>query len=214
MDHHGLRDPSQQPERRGRDEPRPVLLPPAGNRPSPMPTKWEFNLNWPKEFTAQVEGGKPIHAYIQLPGDPANTWRDWTPQSTGICWTYSSPADNVNPNNLPNCGGQYGKITVNNVPAGRRSGSPCTSTSRSRARRNRSPSRSRRPTVRSGPTSRSSTSRLGSSSERAPHRPACRPGKKVTVVYGTTVKASGNPVGGVWLKVQQEPGLPCTSRAM
>jgi hypothetical protein len=31
-------------------------------------------------------------------------------------------------------------------------------------------------------------------------------GKKVTVVYGTTVDVSGNPVGGVWLKVQQGTG--------
>ena len=86
--------------------------------PFSVATKWEFNLNWPKEFTAQVEGGNPIHAYVQLAGDPAEHVARLDPQSTGSCWTYSSPADNVNPTNLPNCGGQYGKITVNNVPAG------------------------------------------------------------------------------------------------
>ena len=53
-------------------------------------TQWQFNVNWPKEFTAQTEGGQPIHAYVQYATDPANTWRDWTPQSTGICWTFSS----------------------------------------------------------------------------------------------------------------------------
>ena len=31
-------------------------------------------------------------------------------------------------------------------------------------------------------------------------------GKKVTAVYGTTVNASGSPVGGVWMKVQQGTG--------
>src|SRR6185369_5111300 len=88
--------------------------------PYSIPTQWQFNLNWPKEFTAQIEGGQPIHAYIQYATDPANTWRDWTPQSTGICWTYSSPTNNAA--NVKQCGTpggtQYGTITVNNVPAG------------------------------------------------------------------------------------------------
>ena len=175
--------------------------------PFSVATKWEFNLNWPKEFTAQMEGGNPIHAYVQLVGDPANTWRDWTPQSTGSCWTYSSPADNVNPNNLPNCGGQYGKITVNNVPAGAKvwvtvhldfALKGTTQPQSITLPKTYGPFRSditikHQQTGLILGTSTSQTNLLGR-------------GKKVTVVYGTTVNGAGNPVGGVWMKVQQGTG--------
>ncbi len=175
--------------------------------PFSVATKWEFNLNWPKEFTAQMEGGNPIHAYVQLAGDPANTWRDWTPQSTGSCWTYSSPADNVNPNNLPNCGGQYGKITVNNVPAGAKvwvtvhldfALKGTTQPQSITLPKTYGPFRSditikHQQTGLILGTSTSQTNLLGR-------------GKKVTVVYGTTVNGAGNPVGGVWMKVQQGTG--------
>jgi uncharacterized repeat protein (TIGR01451 family) len=170
-------------------------------------TKFEFSLNWPKEFTSQTEGGQPIHAYVQLAGDPANTWRDWTPQSTGICWTYSAPADNVNPNNLPNCTGDYGKITVNNVPAGAKvwvtahldfALKGTTQPTSIQTPKNYGPFRSNI-TIKhqqSGlilGTSTSQTSLLGR-------------GKKVTVAYGSTLNAAGDPVGGVWMKVQQGSG--------
>jgi hypothetical protein len=78
-----------------------------GTNSFPATTSWEFSLSWPDKFSPQTTGGMPIHAYVQLAGQP-NTWTDWTPQSTGICW---NAAQNT-------CSGFDGKITVDNVPAG------------------------------------------------------------------------------------------------
>ncbi|HVD71298.1 MAG TPA: DUF11 domain-containing protein, partial [Actinomycetota bacterium] len=72
-------------------------------------TSMDFTLNWPSDFVTQTVGGQPLHAYVQYASDPANTWRDWTSQSTGICWS---------PTPTPACTGNDGTITVNNVPAG------------------------------------------------------------------------------------------------
>ena len=55
----------------------------------------QFTINWPCQFMTQTAGaGQPIHAYVQLPSDGPNTWRDWTPQSSNITWTNTntSPA--------------------------------------------------------------------------------------------------------------------------
>jgi len=72
-------------------------------------TSMAFTLNWPNDFATQTDGGQPLHAYVQFATDPANTWRDWTSQSTGICWSSTPTAA---------CGVNDGTITVNNVPAG------------------------------------------------------------------------------------------------
>ena len=48
----------------------------------------------------------PIHAYVRLAS--SNTWTDWTPQSTQICWSATQNTC---------AGGSDGSITVNNVPA-------------------------------------------------------------------------------------------------
>ncbi len=119
------------------------------------------------------------------------------------------------PNNLPNCGGQYGKITVNDVPAGARvwvtvhldfALKDTTQPQSITLPKNYGPFKSditikHQQTGLVLGTSTSQTSLLGR-------------GKKVTVVYGTTVNLSGNAVGGVWMKVQQGTGPPSSSEAM
>jgi len=158
-----------------------------------VPTAWSFKLDWPSAFGPQTTGGMPIHAYVQLPGQP-NVWKDWTSQSTGICW-----------NALQNqCSGSDGTVTVNNVPAGARvwvtvhldynlKGTTVASDFL------------KKPivygpfssliTIKNGAvqvgTSASSTSLIGR-------------GKKVTMVYGTlTDKVTGLPLEDTWLRINQ-----------
>jgi uncharacterized repeat protein (TIGR01451 family) len=169
------------------------------------PTNMEFTINWPQDFTAQTGGGQPIHAYVQLATDPANTWTDWTPQSTGICSTYSSPADNVNPTNAPACAGSDGTITVNNVPAGAKVW--VTVHLDYALKGTTQASNFTQKPISYGPfssaikirdkltgafvgTSYSQTSLLGR-------------GKKVTVVYGTMVDTSGAAMANVWIRLTQ-----------
>jgi hypothetical protein len=138
---------------------------------------------------------------VQLATDAPNTWRDWTPQSTGICWTASGPATVV----LPNCTGHYGKITVNNVPAFAkvwvtvhldyvRKGTTPTPASTVTNPRTYGPFQSAITMKNSAGavvgTSYSSTTLLGR-------------GKKVTVVYGTMRDASGNAMSGVYVRIAQ-----------
>ena len=171
-------------------------------------TQWQFNVNWAKEFTAQTEGGQPIHAYVQYATDPANTWRDWTPQSTGICWTYSSPTNN--PANVKQCGTpsgtQYGTITVNNVPGGAKVWITVHLDYALKGTTPVPPSSVTTPRT-YGPFSsdiviknQSGTLVLGASHS---DTELLGRGKKVTVVYGTARYANGTAIADAWVKISQ-----------
>jgi uncharacterized repeat protein (TIGR01451 family) len=158
-------------------------------------SSWEFKLSWPNEFVPQTEGGQPIHAYVQLAGDGPGTWRDWTPQSTGICWNSTQ--------NM--CSGFDGTITVNNVPPGAKVW-VTVHLDYALKGQTKDPNFLKTPKVyapfqsdvviRDQATgavvglSSSSTSLLGR-------------GKKVTTVYGTMRDATGSPLEGVWVKLTQ-----------
>jgi len=143
--------------------------------------------------------GQPIHAYVQYATDPANTWRDWTPQSTNICWTYSSPS--TNPSNSPACSGQKGTITLNNVPAGAKvwitvhldfalKGSQQTSGITKPKEYGPASSYMTISSTQGRTASTSQTSLLGR-------------GKKVSVVYGAMTDASGIPMPNLWVRLTQ-----------
>ena len=156
-------------------------------------TSWTFELQWPTEFVPQTTGGMPIHAYVQLPGQP-NVWKDWTPQSSSICANQTQDS----------CSGVDGMITVNNVPAGAQVW--ITVHLDYKLKGTTAPSDwlkkpitygpfSSKITIRSGATivgtSFSSTSIIGR-------------GKKVTMVYGTlTNKATGLTLANTWVRVSQ-----------
>ena len=162
-------------------------------------TNMSFTINWPCQFMTQTNGnGQPIHAYVQLPTDSANTWRDWTPQSSEISWANA----NVNP---PTCNQKgtgptsgEGKITVNNVPAGAKvwvnvhldyalKGVGGLGSTFGTPPINYTPFKSK--IVSPGGTSSSSGSLLGR-------------GKKVTVVYGRTInRVDGTPLKNVWVRL-------------
>jgi hypothetical protein len=156
-----------------------------------------FDIDWPCKFQAQTTGGQPLHAYVQLPGDAPNTWRDWTPTSSNIWWTTSDcPA------------GPDGTIRVNDVPAGARvwvtvhldyalKGTTAPSASFGNPPIPYKPFQSTARTT--GGASYSSGSLIGR-------------GKKVTVVYGQLVnKANGTPMPNVWLRMVQGANSAATS---
>jgi hypothetical protein len=160
-----------------------------------------FKIEWPCQFMTQTAGtGQPIHAYVQLPSDGPNTWRDWTPQSSNITWnnTNASPLCDKK-TGVPTPPGT-GTITPNNVPAGAKvwvtvhldyslKDQQQPMSNFGSAPILYKPFQSTITTA--GGSSFSSTSLLGR-------------GKKVTVVYGrTSNKADGSPMAGVWMKLTQ-----------
>jgi hypothetical protein len=158
----------------------------------------QFTINWPCQFTTQTVGGQPIHAYVQLPGDAPNTWRDYTGTATGITWTNSAASSCP----MTTSGGTPGKgtITVNGVPANAKvwvtvhldynlKGLTAPSSTFGTPPINYTPFTSSIVIGTSG-SSVSSGSLLGR-------------GKKVTVVYGTLTDSSGNPMAGVWVRATQ-----------
>ncbi len=171
--------------------------------PFAVTTKFQFNLNWPAEFTSQTDGGQPIHAYVQLATDPANTWRDWTPQSTGICSTYQ--ASSATPSGAPACSGQDGTITVNNVPAGAKVW--VTAHLDFVPKGATVPSNFTQKPKTYGPfrsdiviSNQQSSLVLGASTSQTD---LLGRGKKVTVVYGTMNDAAGNNMQNVWIRLTQ-----------
>jgi hypothetical protein len=168
-----------------------------GTNTSGATASMQFTINWPCQFVTQ--GAQPIHAYVQYASDSANTWRDFTPTSTGITWT-NSPASGC-PASAPASSGLpgIGTITVNNVPANakvwvnvhldyRLKGTTAPNSNFG------NPPMTYRPfqsvIVSTGGSSASSTSLLGR-------------GKKVTVVYGTLTNPAGAPLAGVWVRLAQ-----------
>ena len=171
--------------------------------PYSIPTNWTFQFNWPCQFESQVNGGQPMHAYIQLATDGPNTWRPWGESNTVT--NVAFPGGCAQPAGTPY--GQ-GTITVNNVPAGAKvwvnihldyapKGDNISTVN---------PNPMTKPVV-YGPfsstitiknaagatvgTSFSSTSLIGR-------------GKKVTMVYGTlTNKVTGLPVSDTWVRITQ-----------
>jgi uncharacterized repeat protein (TIGR01451 family) len=161
----------------------------------------DFEIDWPTDFVPQTSGGMPIHAYVRLDG--TNTWTDWTPQSTGICWS----ADMGCPTSAP---AHDGTITVNNVPSKAevwitvhldlkckgQSYDTCMKATGKDPMKVPFPFGPfmSRATVRIGniplATSTTSTSLLGR-------------GKKVTVVYGTVSGTNGDLVEDTWVRVKQ-----------
>ncbi len=171
--------------------------------PYSIPTNWTFQFNWPCQFESQVNGGQPMHAYVQLATDGPNTWRPWG-ESNNVT-NVAFPSGCAQPAGTPY--GQ-GTITVNNVPAGAKvwvnihldyapKGDNISTVN---------PNPMNKPVV-YGPfsstitvknttgatigTSFSSTSVIGR-------------GKKVTMVYGTlTNKVTGLPVSDTWVRITQ-----------
>lgn len=163
----------------------------------------DFAISWPCQFMTQTgTQGNPLHAYVQYATDPANTWRDWTPQSSNVV---------INNQPAASCpkltsGGPPGTatITVNNVPASAKvwvtvhldyslKGTLAPSATFGNPPILYTPFASTATIRVSGVAigySSSSTSLLGR-------------GKKVTVAYGTMRNASGDPVDNVWVRLSQ-----------
>jgi hypothetical protein len=149
----------------------------------------QFDIDWPCQFRTQTTSGQPIHAYVQLPSDPPDTWRDWTPKSSNISWTN---------NPCPALGD--GKITPNDVPAGAKvwvtvhldyalKDTTAPSSNFGNPPILYKPFQSL--VTMPGGASFSSTSLLGR-------------GKKVTVIYGRmTHKTGGGQMAGVWTRLTQ-----------
>ncbi|HEY3210032.1 MAG TPA: hypothetical protein VGL18_09625, partial [Actinomycetota bacterium] len=158
-------------------------------------TSWEFRLSWPSEFVPQTEGGQPIHAYIQYANDAPNTWRDWTPQSSSICW---NSAQNT-------CSGADGTITVNNVPPGAK---VWVTVHLDYALKGQTKDANflKTPKLYTPFQSdilikdQSSGAVVGASSS---NTSLLGRGKKVTTVYGTMRDSAGNGLGGVWVQISQ-----------
>jgi hypothetical protein len=163
----------------------------------------DFAISWPCQFMTQTGNqGNPLHAYVQFASDPANTWRDWTPQSNNVV-IVNQPVANC-PKSTS--GGPPGSatMTVNNVPAGARvwvtvhldyslKGTQAPSATFGNPPILYTPFASTATIKVDGiPVgfSSSSTSLLGR-------------GKKVTVVYGTVSNASGDPVDNTWIRLTQ-----------
>jgi hypothetical protein len=163
----------------------------------------DFSIQWPCQFMTQTDGqGTPIHAYVQYASDPANTWRDWTPQSTTPVIT-NQPAS-ICPYGSVTVPLGGATLTVNNVPAGARvwvtvhldysfKGTKAPSSTYGNPPILYTPFQSTATVKVSGipvGVSSTSTSLLGR-------------GKKVTVVYGTARDNSGNALAGIWLRLGQ-----------
>ncbi len=162
----------------------------------PSTTAMDFVLDWPAAFATQTTNGQPLHAYVQLVGDPMNTWRDWTGQSTGICWS-STPA--------ANCGGHDATITVRNVPTGAKvwitahldyylKGSTVASNFTQKPV-TYTPFMS---VIAIKDQATSFVVGTSSSSESLLGR-----GKKVTAVYGALTSSTGVPIDNVWVRFTQ-----------
>jgi uncharacterized protein (DUF2141 family) len=158
----------------------------------------QFTVNWPCQFTTQTAGGQPIHAYVQYASDSANTWRDFTPQSTNIMWTNAPLASCSKTTTAGPLG--TGTITVNNVPAGAKvwvtvhldyalKGTTAPSSSFGTPPISYMPFQSTI-AISSIGSSYSSTSLVGR-------------GKKVSMVYGRAIDSSGNPLQNVWIRATQ-----------
>jgi hypothetical protein len=157
-----------------------------------------FSINWPCQFVTQTSGGQPIHAYVQLASDSANTWRDWTPQSSNISWT-NSPTSSCDKETTAGPLGT-GTITPNNVPAGAK---VWVTVHLDYALKNTTATRASfgNPPILYKPFQ--STAIMGGGSSYSSESLLGR-GKKVTVVYGRmTHKASGNPMANVWIRIMQ-----------
>jgi len=160
-----------------------------------------FSIKRPCQFMTQTNGtGQPIHAYVQLATDAANTWRDWTPQSSNIAWQ-NADVNAVTCDKKTTAGPQgSGTITPNNVPAGAKvwvtvhldyalKGLPAPT------------SNFGTPPVLYKPFESTITSAGGGSysSESLLGR-----GKKVTVIYGrTNNKLDGSILTNVWVRLTQ-----------
>ena len=157
-----------------------------------------FVVNWPCQFMTQTQGGQPIHAYLQLPTDGPNVWRDWTPQSSGISWTNTNTAAGCVKTSSAGPVGT-GTITANNVPAGAKVWVTVHLDYAWKSTGGLSSSFGNPPIVYS-PFTSTATMVGGSSTSNAS---LLGRGKKVTVVYGTLVDSSGNSLDNVWVKLTQ-----------
>jgi hypothetical protein len=163
----------------------------------------DFNISWPCQFMTQTgTQGNPLHAYVQYATDPANTWRDWTPQSSNIV-IHNTPVASCP---TLTSGGTPGTatITVSNVPAGAKvwvtvhldyslKGTMAPSSTFGNPPILYTPFASTATVKVAGVPvgfSSSSTSLLGR-------------GKKVTVIYGTMRNGSGAALDNVWVRLTQ-----------
>jgi subtilisin family serine protease len=155
-----------------------------GTNSSTGPATMKFDIRWPCDFVPQTSGGQPIHAYVQYESDPANTWRDWLPQSTNVNANSSTCKGTIDMNDVPKGAKVWVTVHLDYRLKGTQAPAdflkkpitygPFTST-----------------IVAPGGTSVSSTSLIGR-------------GKKVTAVYGTlTNKATGDTLGNAWVRISQ-----------
>jgi hypothetical protein len=157
----------------------------------------QFNIRWPCQFMTQISNGQPIHAYVQYASDPANTWRDWTPQSTNISWTNS----NVSTCSKTTTAGPpgTGTITPNNVPAGAKVW--VTVHLDYSLKNTQSTAGFGNPPILYTPFESTATTTGGASYSR---ESLLGRGKKVTLVYGRMIhKTGGAPMNNVWIKLTQ-----------
>jgi hypothetical protein len=148
----------------------------------------KFDIDWPCQFVPQTSGGQPIHAYVQLPGDSANTWRDWLSKSSNVSATQAScPL------------GPDGTITVNDVPANAKVW--VTVHLDYRLKGTTASAGFGNPPIIYKPFQSTATTSGGASysSESLVGR-----GKKVTVLYGRMInKSTGAALPNVWIRVTQ-----------
>jgi hypothetical protein len=163
----------------------------------------DFAISWPCQFVTQTgTQGNPLHSYVQYASDPANTWRDWTPQSSNPVIMNAPAAGCLKTTSGPTSG--TATMTVNNVPAGAKvwvtvhldyalKGTLAPSPTFGNPPILYTPFASTATIKVSGVPvgfSSSSTSLLGR-------------GKKVTVIYGTVRDGSGNTLDNVWIRLTQ-----------
>jgi uncharacterized repeat protein (TIGR01451 family) len=170
--------------------------------PYSITTSWDFKLEWPCQFESQINGGQPIHAYIQYATDALDTWRPWGESNSVINTPFPSGCNQAT-------GMPYGSgtITVNNVPAGAtvwvnvhldyaaKGDNISTLTPNPMTKPVTYRPFSSKITMRSGSvvvgTSYSETSVIGR-------------GKKVTMAYGTlTNKSTGLAIEDTWVRISQ-----------
>ena len=169
--------------------------------PYSIETDWEFKFEWPCQFESQVNGGQPMHAYIQLATDPANTWRPWGQSNTVTNTPY--PSGCTQPAGTPY---GTGTIIVEDVPAGAtvwvnihldyaaKGDNISTLNPNPMSKPVTYRPFSSRITMRSGSvivgTSYSETSVIGR-------------GKKVTMAYGVAKDSAGNLLENTWVRMTQ-----------
>ena len=158
----------------------------------------QFDIQWPCQFQTQTTSGQPIHAYLQLPSDAPNTWRDWTPQSSNISWT-NQPVSLCSKTTTAGPLGD-GNITVNNIPAGAKVW--VTVHLDYSLKKTTAPSNTfGNPPILYKPFQSTATMAGGSSYSSSQ---LLGRGKKVTVIYGRmTHKVGGGAMADVWLRLTQ-----------